>query len=132
MPMAPSAVVLRYDEATRTYHVTPETPLMQAVVSAVRSWPRLAELATFAQARHGFGNTDVGHGVTYPDEAEHGEAEIPEGHVLVYLGWGAPDGVEYVVEEAHYLAVVAAVLDARGMTGEAGRVQALLRERLLP
>src|SRR4051794_36553617 len=86
-----------------------ETPSPQeAAREAIRHWHNLPQLAEFAVLRHGYLNTDMGFGVTYPDdldeyarvvECEH----IPDGFVRVNGFEGPPDGYEVLVEEVEYL-----------------------------
>jgi hypothetical protein len=99
-----------------------------AVVTSIRAWPRLAELASFAAARHGFGDTDGGFGVTYPgDLDEHDRASgcvtTPDGFVEVYGHWGPPGGYSLLIRESVYLDVLAGLLTAEGLHSEAERVK---------
>jgi hypothetical protein len=103
----------------------PET----AVRNAIGSWPSLSALADFAVRRHGFGNTDGGFGVTYPDDLDDYDRAaghlVPAGYVAVYGLWGPPDGYEVFVDETFYLATLVAVLKSHGLLAEAQRVQAI-------
>ena len=101
-----------------------------AVVASIRAWSRLSDLASFAVARHGFGDTDGGFGVTYPgdldeyDRAVEG-VNIPDGFVEVYGHWGPPGGYSLLIRESTYLEILAGVLVAKGLHSEAARVEAL-------
>jgi hypothetical protein len=102
-----------------------------AILAAVRHWRDLAELACFAVQRRGFGDTDGGFGVTYPEDLDEYDREaevraIPPGFVGVYGFWGPPDGYEVVVSESRYLSVLAEVLDAEGRSTDADRVRSLI------
>lgn len=106
---------------------------VSAVGTSIRHWPRLAELATFAADRHGFGDTDGGFGITYPGDLDDFDraterAEIPPGHVEVYGSWGPPDGYQILVPEALYLEVLAGILTVAGLDSEAARVRAAQAE----
>jgi hypothetical protein len=101
-----------------------------AVVAAIRTWSRLTDLASFAVARHGFGDTNSGFGVTYPgdldeyDRAVEG-ATIPDGFVEVYGHWGPPDGYSLLIRESMYLNILASVFVAEGLHSEAAKVEVL-------
>jgi hypothetical protein len=90
-------------------------------------WPRPEELVTFAIERHGFGDSNGGFGVTYPndlDEFDRANGDfIPEGAVEIYGYWGKPDGWEHQVLESEYLGCLVAYLQARGLVREAAEVQ---------
>jgi hypothetical protein len=55
-----------------------------AVVASIRAWSRLPDLASFAVARHGFGDTDGGFGVTYPGDLDEYDRAV-EGVTIPYL-----------------------------------------------
>ena len=110
------------------YLVEPDTAELRAVLDAARSW-RDEDLCVFAERRHGYGNSDGGFGVTYPndlDDAEREETPLREGEVLVYAFFGPPDGYEFVIGEPLYLECLAAYLAALGRAEDADRVRALL------
>jgi hypothetical protein len=103
---------------------------MAALIS-IRHWRDKLALARFAVARHGFGDSDGGFGITYPSDLDEHDREvegvkIPEGHVLAYGFWGdATSGYEVVVPESLYRNVLAEVLDCMGLCREAMEVRAL-------
>jgi hypothetical protein len=102
---------------------------ISAVATSIRHWSRLADLATFATNRHGFGDTDGGFGVTYPgdlDEYDHavGVDDIPSGYIEVYGLWGAPRGDSLLVRESLYLELLAGILAEAGFHAEAAQVRA--------
>ncbi len=104
----------------------PET----AVRESVRSWSSLRQLAEFAVLRHGYGNSDGGFGVTYPEDLDEYDREvngytIPSGHVEIYGFWGAPDGYDVTVTESFYLGVLAFMLEEAGFETEAESVRGL-------
>jgi hypothetical protein len=104
-----------------------------AVLLVIRFWRSLEELATFALKRHGFGNSDVGFGVTYPDDLDPDERmrdPIPDGCVCIYEGWGPPLGLELFVPEIEYLDTLAEELVSNGLSEAAADVRAL-RQRLI-
>lgn len=109
----------------------PAPELEVAVRNVIGHWPQLAQLAEFAVGRHGFGESNGGFGVTYPDDLDeydrHVEGlSIPAGFVEVYGFWGAPEGYEMLVRESQYLTILANVLTAAGHPLEAARVRSLL------
>ncbi len=111
------------------YAIEPDTPELQTVLDAMRSWWPISELATFAELRHGYGNSDGGFGVIYPadrDDDESTAASLVEGEVLVYAFFGPPDGYEYIVPEAVYLECVAAYFRAHDRADDVRRVEALM------
>jgi hypothetical protein len=105
-----------------TFNPTPEE-LCRHVIR-VKS---LASLAELAMKRQGFGNSDVGAGMTYPHELDAGD--LAEGHVIqdgfveIYLGWGPPDGVEAQVPESLYREMLARLLDEAGFASEAANLR---------
>lgn len=108
-----------------------ETPTSEeAAREAARHWSRLAQLAEFAIARHGFGDSDSGFGVTYPgdlDDYDRAQGEhIPEGFLRVYGFWGPPNGYEMLIPEPLYLAILEEALLKAGLPQEAEQVRALI------
>ncbi len=101
-----------------------------AVRDSVRHWSSLPELAEFAILRHGFGDSNGGFGVTYPNDLDEYDREvmgyvIPLGHVNVYGFWGLPDGYEVIVPESFYLGILASMLENAGFVTEADSVRGL-------
>lgn len=98
----------------------------------ILEWPRLAELAAFARQRRGYGNSNGGFGVTYPEDLDEFQREvehiqIPSGSLLVYgYACAQPPGYELLVPERTYLMVLASVLFMAGYASEAAGIQALL------
>lgn len=85
-------------------------------------------LVRFALDRHGFGDSDGGFGITYPNDLDEYERvverrSIPDGFVLAYGFWGPPDGYEVLVPEWLYRDVLAEVLECLGMWREASSVR---------
>ncbi len=93
-------------------------------------WADKPQLVGFAKKRHGFGNTDVGFGVSYPSDLDEFEDDdlIPEGSVQIYGYWGPPEGYEVLVEETEYLQVLARVLSEGGFQAEATEVECLIEQ----
>jgi len=95
------------------------------------SWSRLPELAKFAQCRRGYGNSDGGFGVIYPDDLDEFQrqvegVQIPKGSLLIYGYANAqPPGYEFLLSEHYYLTVLAGVLSEAGHANEAATVRAL-------
>lgn len=113
------------------YAIDPATPEIWAAVAAIRHWGALPDLAHFAVARHGYGDTDAGFGVIYPTDRDEYDTQvlgehIATGHVQIYGFWGPPAGYEIELPEATYLEVLAAVLHARGHHDDALSVTRLL------
>jgi hypothetical protein len=101
----------------------------------IANWRRLAELAGFAELLHGFGNSDGGFGIAYPEDLDeydiHVGMTIPEGMIEVYAYTSAdPPGYEMLVAESRYLRVLADVLREHGLSDEAIRVRAVIDGRL--
>jgi attachment invasion locus protein len=99
-----------------------------AALTAIRHWPDKTELARFAGERHGFGDSDGGFGVTYPDDLDEHEwavkgRSIPPGFALAYGFWGPPEGYEVLVPEWLYRDVLAEVLECLGLSHEASSVR---------
>jgi hypothetical protein len=98
----------------------------------IMEWPMLAQLAEFAQQRHGYGNSDGGFGILYPEDIDEFQmlingVHIPKGSLLVYgFAIAQPPGYELLVSERSYLAVLVSVLSEAGLPGEAATVRALL------
>jgi len=102
------------------------------IAEVIRHWHCLSDLAAFAAKRHGFGDSNGGFGVIYPDDLDEYDREvegarIPDGHVEVYGFWGASKGgYEFVVEEATYLTVLERVLRFKHLFVEADAVKRLI------
>ncbi|WP_431256824.1 hypothetical protein ACQ86G_19250 [Roseateles chitinivorans] len=115
-----------------------EAPMLEAPEpaaacrDAILEWGRLAQLADFAERRHGYGNSNSGSGITYPGDLDEYDIHvrgihIPPGSLLVYgLAFAIPPGWERLVEERVYLQVLAEVLEEQGLDAERRRVVALL------
>jgi len=88
--------------------------VQKAISQAIDSWPSLNNLAQFTMKRYGYGNTDRGFGVTYPNELDDSDKKIPEGFIKVYGFWGKPDGYEILIPETEYLTELAARLKSKG------------------
>ena len=105
-----------------------------AVHDAIRHWSSLPELATFAVARHGYGCSNGGFGVTYPGDLDEHDREvlrihIPQSFVQVYGFWGPPAGYEILVLEIVYLGHLLTALVAAGHETEAEQIRSMLRNR---
>ena len=105
-----------------------------AILSSIRAWTKRGQLASFALARHGFGDTNGGFGVTYPGDLDEYDrqvdgCDIPAGFVEVYGHWGPPRGYSLVVPEVLYLQILSEVLQAEGMGSDATDLM-VLRDRI--
>lgn len=95
-------------------------------------WRQLFQLAEFAELRHGYGNSNGGFGVIYPEDLDEYEIQverinIPPRTLLVYgFAIALPPGWEVLVEESVYLGVLSSILKEHGLAVEAGRVKLLL------
>jgi hypothetical protein len=72
-----------------------ETEQSRGVIASIAHWPRVAQLASFALARHGYGDTDGGFGVIYPTDFDEYERDVLDevvtpGSVRIYGYWGHP------------------------------------------
>lgn len=117
-------ITIHYDPQEKQYLVDPDSPELRAVISVIRAWPSLLELVEFARKRHGYGNSDGGFGILYPEDLDGYDREedgivIPKGHVQVYGFWGPPEGYEYNLPEATYLEVLIGVLRSHGLEHQA-------------
>ena len=93
----------------------------------IEAWSRIEELPGYAMKRHGFGDSNGGFGITYPEDLDEYQREvekvtIPAGMVQAYGYWGPPQGYEFLVAEARYLSVLAKILIEKGLANEAACV----------
>ncbi|CAN7676727.1 hypothetical protein [Acidovorax sp. LjRoot117] len=100
------------------------------IQEVISHWRTPAELASFAAARHGFGDSNGGFGVIYPGDLDEYQREIenaciPEGQVEIYGYWALPGGYEFQVSERFYLSVLAGHLKTIGLSNGANDVSAL-------
>lgn len=73
-----------------------------AALAAIRHWSDKESLVELALDGRGFGDSNGGFGVTYPDDLDDHERHvegrnIPDGFVLAYGFCGAPNGYEVLV-----------------------------------
>lgn len=90
----------------------------------------MKELSVFALKRHGYGDTNGGFGVIYPEDLDEYDREvdktkIPEGCLEIYGFWGGPEGFEMVVTEVEYLDELADRLESEGFLEEFNQVRKL-------
>ncbi|MDB4778007.1 hypothetical protein OAG68_00960 [bacterium] len=109
------------------YRVEPHSPGLKAAVDAIRSWPRMAELASLALSRHGYSSTDSYCGITYPtdlDEMDRTHREsIPRGFIEAYAGYGDPNVEAHLVSESEYLELLRQFLIINGLQDDANRIK---------
>ncbi len=112
-----------------------EAPEPQAACrEAILDWSDLSQLAEFAKLRHGYGNSNGGFGVIYPDDLDEYDIQverinIPPGTLLVYgLAIALPPGWEVSVDERVYLGVLSSILNEHGLVVEAARVERMLTD----
>lgn len=107
---------------------------LAACREVILEWSELSQLAEFAALRHGYGNSNGGFGVIYPEDLDEYEilveqVNIPPGTLLVYgLAIGLPPGWEIRVEERVYLGVLSSILKEHGLAVEAARIELLLAD----
>lgn len=100
---------------------TPSSPQgIERIKEVISHWRQPAELADFAEKRHGYGDTNGGFGVTYPEDLDEyarqvERAHIPVGQVEIYGYWGVNQGYELLVPEKLYLTVLAEHLQKVGL-----------------
>jgi hypothetical protein len=94
-----------------------------AIRKTIHSCSPLAPLASCAEHRQGFTNTDGNFGVAYPSKGSF----IPNYCVRVYGLWVPPHEYQFLVLETFYQQKLVEELDAAGLIAEANRVRALLR-----
>lgn len=95
----------------------------------IEAWSRIEDLPGYAMKRHGFGDSNGGFGITYPEDLDEYQRKvervsIPAGMVQAYGYWGPPRGYELLVAEARYLMVLAEILLEKGLPNEAACVKA--------
>jgi hypothetical protein len=109
------------------YSLRSGDPGLACALNAILHWSPLKQLTAFAEARHGYGDSDAGCGVNYPGDfddfdREQERIDIPDGTVAVYQHWGGSDGAEYLLSEEQYLHLLASVLWADGFEEDALKV----------
>lgn len=102
-------------------------PTFAALVS-IRHWPDKRSLVRMALARHGYGDSNGGFGITYSGDLDDHDRttqglDIPEGFVMAYGFWGPPEGYHVLVPEWLYRDVLAEVLECLGLWQEASSVR---------
>ncbi len=112
-------------------HLLPEPE--EAICKVILHWSNIAQLADFAEAQHGFGDTNGGFGATYPGDLDpyHREVDgmlIPEGFVEICGFWGSPEGYEILVPESYYQKILSELLSETGHREAAERVRQLYRK----
>jgi hypothetical protein len=110
------------------WSINPDRPELQCALGAMRVWSNSSQLAQFALRKVGYGNTDFGHGVTYPAELDECDREvegrnIPDGYVQVYSFFGPPDGEQHCIPEAVYVEMLRQFLACRGLSAEAEQLR---------
>ena len=115
------------------YSTEHETSELRLVLDVLREGEGfgLPRLVDFAERQHGWGNSDSGFGVTYPEDLDEYDRKvegwtIPSGHVELYRFWGPPAGDSIIISERDYLLLLLHVLQSRGMMEHAQRVERLL------
>lgn len=106
------------------------------VREVIAAWHSLPMLVDFALQHRGYGDSDGGFGVTYPDDVDADvdtytreiaqQAPIPQGMVELYGYWGLPTEYGFLLAEADYLAVLIQVLIEQGYPCEALRLRSKL------
>ncbi|WP_347905537.1 hypothetical protein [Pseudomonas purpurea] len=89
------------------------------------------QLAGFARERSGWGDSDGGFGVIYPEDLDEYQREveklcIPDGQVEVYGFWGPPNGYQFLAMERFYLEILASMLESLGQRDSAQEVRELI------
>ena len=101
----------------------------------IQEWGTLSKLVGFAVKRHGYGNSDGGFGVMYPEDLDEYNIHvqgirIPAGMLLLYgHAFANPPGYEILVSETEYLRNLIDVLWERGLIVDAEKVTLLLKMR---
>ena len=112
------------------------TQIQQIEQTIQRSPSLIGKLSGYALARHGWGDSDGGFGVTYSTDLDEYDRhvdgiEIPNGHVLLYGFGGPPDGYEFVISEAEYIASLLRIL-SQDIVGSDAAVLKSLQQSLEP
>ncbi|WP_052177636.1 hypothetical protein [Methylotenera sp. G11] len=95
----------------------------------ISHWHDKAQLATFAEERHGYGSEP--YGVLYPGDLDEYDKEvekyfIPEGQVELYIDAGFCSKSEhFMVSEKHYLQILAQALEKDGYAKESENIRHL-------
>jgi hypothetical protein len=104
------------------YTVSPHRWTYPKALGTILAWPDLKAVARFARERRGYGNTDFGVGLNYPERPERA------GQVQIWRwDWNRPriKMRSFHIPEADYLATLAGLLRARGHLEDAMSVEAL-------
>ncbi|MBV9858820.1 MAG: hypothetical protein JO038_01765 [Alphaproteobacteria bacterium] len=103
----------------------PPQNMRELVEYVIGAWSRLSELAEFAQARHGYENSDVGYGAIYPADLQPDDEPMPEGSIILYGGFG--EYFEFCISETSYLDILAEVFRRNGLQSAAEEMIELSR-----
>jgi hypothetical protein len=117
-------------EAEFRYTCEPNTAGRKAAIDAMRHWSNVEDLVAFAEARHGYEDTDGFFGITYPTDLDEFELAnghaIAEGNVEANAWYGAHDGPTHQLPEKEYLELLKQFLTLNGRASLAGRIDKLL------
>lgn len=110
----------------------PNTPARKAAIDAMRHWRSSEELVAFAEARHGYTDTDGFFGISYPsdlDESDRANGDsIPDGIVEAIAWYGAHEGPRNQLPEEEYLELLMQFLLLNRHADLAIRIRKLLAE----
>lgn len=100
----------------------------------IEAWSFINDLPRYAIKMHGYGDSNGGFGITYPDDLDEYQREverviIPRGMVQAYGYWGPPEGYEFLVTEVTYLKVLAEVLFEKKLFNEANSIKEFATSR---
>ena len=110
----------------------PSTVARKAAIDAMRHWSSLAKLVAFAEARHGYGDSDGFFGIIYPSDLDEFDRanghSICEGNVEAFAWYGAHEGETHQLPEIEYLELLRQFLTLMGHPSLARQIDKLLSE----
>jgi hypothetical protein len=112
-----------------------EELIIERLKEVISAWSTPSQLANYAIRRQGYGNSDGGFGVIYPEDLDEYDREveganIPYGHIEIYGYWhcGGSNMYECLAPEKLYLEVLNAYLIEQNLSAESEKVQKLLSD----
>lgn len=124
---------LSYDPSASFAHqfsCRPSNPAREAAIDAIHNWKSVSQLVDFAEARHGYQNTDGFFGIFYPSDLNEFDRAngdpIPNGMIQANAWYGAHDGPIHLLPELEYLELLRQYLTLLGKLELACRISRLI------